>query len=243
MGDVDLPEDATVVQYFKKMQGKKTDTVVKRIETRIQKERKRSGMNGRKTSLLAGRNSPGRISVLGRPRGGSGSSTTSERADGNSVGRSLSGEDSDGFRDLGAFGAEGTEAVGQYNFSHVVGVTMVQSLVRGVSTRSTLQQWKRMAKRTGVRTDIHPMLRTRHMIREENFIKLQKSINGIHTRAALSKLAGRARENVSRRRIELEFGGDEEAYRLAVEEERRKLKRSRSMGSFKRKLSFKRSGR
>ncbi len=240
MGDVDLPEDATLVQDFKKMHGKKTDTVVQRIETRVQKERKRSGLAGRKLSFR--KNAPGRLSVLGRPRGGSGSSTASQGADGPVVRRSLSGEDGGAASDMGEFGADEFKASDQYSFSHVVAVTMVQSVVRGVRARAMLQQWKRMAQRAGVRTDLHPMLRTRHMVCEENFVKLQKGISGIHTRMALKKVADRARTKVAGRRLEQEFGGDEEAYRLAVEEEQRqaKSKRHSRPGKLHRKLSFRR---
>ena len=97
-------------------------------------------------------------------------------------------------------GEEGVEVEGefdskQYTLSHVIAVISTQSLVRGNNTRKILKQWRKLTEYAKVDA-IHPSLRTRHQLAENNFDMLKKGVSSIRQRMKLGKLAEKARLRV-----------------------------------------------
>ena len=161
MGDMELPEEASVVQELKRLHSRKAGAgVIRKIQTKIKKDRKNS--------------------VLVTPkRATSSSGDRPETDEGNKGVMRVSGE----------FDSK------QYTLSHVIAVISTQSLVRGNNTRKTLKQWRKLTEYAKVKA-IHPSLRTRHQLAENNFDMLKKGVNSVRQRLKLGKLAETARLRV-----------------------------------------------
>jgi hypothetical protein len=94
-------------------------------------------------------------------------------------------------------GVEETGGIDEYNFTHVIASTTISSLLRGAHTRMILTRWRRMVRFAKTDQTVHPLMRTRKTITDQNFKLLATGVTSIAHRSTLSKIAGRARSNAA----------------------------------------------
>jgi hypothetical protein len=169
MGDMELPEDASVVQDFKKLHAKKAGLgMVRKIN--------------RKTKVLR------KKSAIGKP-------IKKKRASVKFGGGEKPTTSSASFEaDLAIFEKFDSK---NYTLGHVIAVVSTQALTRGIHVRRTLKKWRSVAKNLKINPKIHPSLRSRHILADNNFEHLQRGVESIKHRIKLGKLAQKARLQVA----------------------------------------------
>ena len=83
-----------------------------------------------------------------------------------------------------------------YTLGHVVAVITTQALTRGIRTRKIMNRWRAVTRNAKVTSKIHPTLRTRHMLADNNFDQLKKGVESIKLRMKFGKLASNARKRI-----------------------------------------------
>ena len=184
MGDMELPEDVSMVQDFKKLHSKKAGAEIQRkIETKVsdaKKKAKKKSLSSFGTATPQQRNR--------KSNAGWKTSPTTPESDDVLI---RQGEDD-------AVSEFDTKT---YTLSHVVAVVSTQALSRGMRTRSILKRWRSLASHAKLDTQVHPMLRTRHMLTNSNYDQLKKGVGSIKQTAKLGKLAERARLNLKLKKL------------------------------------------
>ena len=163
MGDMDLPEDASVVQDLKKLHHKKAGAgIIRKIE---EKQRKKTNNTPkfRRSSSIKNSNSP---------------------VENHETKMEVEEE---------AKRRESAYEKSKYTLGHTVACVSTQALARGFRTRNVIRRWRTVTAHAKVSGKIHPSLRTRHMLTDNNFIQLNKGVSSIKQRVVLGKLAASAR--------------------------------------------------